>query len=716
LIQKRTLAVLAVAAAAGAVFPFGLPQGAAAAPLVGSYDTLVISPLPIEQAGSLAAGGTVTLCVQPRLAGVPIAAGATVFLSIDSGLFTSPAAAGGGAVVGSTALTATPTAFTTVATCSFANAETSGSAADSIPITYTGPNPIPVNGRDVIVAADAASDVTSGQCNGTGVCNTGTYVFSPVTQYVFSNLGVIAPGGSLTAGETPPSFTVTAEDAQSHAVPGAYVVLTFTSNAGGSATAFSLITSTTKPIPTSPTTNRFGALNDGTVTITYTAANPLPPTGTDTISAQNHPTATHSALASYTYGGPGPYTAVTPFRICDTRPAGGGISSNQCNAGVAPIGPITSGQTRALTVGGQAGNGVPGSGVSAVVVNVTAIGPSQGTFLTLYPAGGTRPTTSNLNPAAGTVNANLVEVGVNGGKIDVFNDLGTINVALDVEGYVDTATSTGLYQPTTPARVCDTRIGAGIGANQCNSNGTASHPIVAGAPLTFNIGGGTSPVPGTTDVTAVVFNLTAIAPTAQTFVKAYAGGTLAPNASNVNLNEGQVVPNRVIVPVTCNGTDCTVTIANSVGSVNVAVDVDGWFSTSGPTHAVFSGLLPTRLCDTRISSSLSPGCTEGTVGSGHVLNINVTGIGGLPVLGSPASPVAVVINVTAVSASTPTFVSVYPGPAANTRPSASDLNISSGLATTNLVVVEVGPDGTIDLFNDLGNVNLIVDVLGYYSV
>jgi hypothetical protein len=40
---------------------------------------------------------------------------------------------------------------------------------------------------------------------------------------------------------------------------------------------------------------------------------------------------------------------------------------------------------------------------------------------------------------------------------------------------------------------------------------------------------------------------------------------------------------------------------------------------------------------------------------------------------------------------------------------------------TNLVVVGVDPTtgsptaGTINIFNDLGNVNIIVDVFGYYS-
>jgi hypothetical protein len=38
-----------------------------------------------------------------------------------------------------------------------------------------------------------------------------------------------------------------------------------------------------------------------------------------------------------------------------------------------------------------------------------------------------------------------------------------------------------------------------------------------------------------------------------------------------------------------------------------------------------------------------------------------------------------------------------------------------GQADTNLVVVQVGSDGTINLYNAAGSVELIVDVFGYYS-
>lgn len=416
-----------------------------------------------------------------------------------------------------------------------------------------------------------------------------------------------------------------------------------------------------------------------------------------------HMDATTSAPA------PGSYTAVTPYRVCDTRPAGGAILMNQCNDGStgAGRGALTKGATRVVTV--DSFGGVPGSGVTAVVVNVTAVVPTTNTFLTIFPDGVTNPKTSNLNPSAGTVLANLVEVGVStAGKIDVFNDVGTVNVILDIEGYV-AATSTGLYTPTTPLRICDTRAAVGgVSPNRCDTGGLS--PIGPVSTLTFAVSGMGSPVPGS-GVTAVVFNLTAISPTVATVLTAFAAATGRPNASNLNVPEYSTLPNRVIVPVTCGGGNCSVSIWNSVGSVNIAVDIDGWFTTSTGTQ--FTPLAsPARICDTRNGP---PTCPTGPVVGGHALNIGVAGVDGLPDdTGGPGSLVAIVANVTAIATS-PTFVTVYPGPYSLNYPRASDLNADPTSTATNLVVVGVGSDGSVNLFNDLGSVNLIIDVLGYYA-
>ncbi len=548
--QKRVVAVFAVAAAAGVLFPFGLPQAAKAA----AFDSINFMPAPIGTPGLLTQGTTVDICVQPRVGSSPAPAGTTVWLSLDSGLFTSPPVSGGTATAGASAtpLNATPAPFvTSSATCTSQGGATS---TDAIPVVYTVPTPVPPHGRDVIIAADSSADSGSGGVcpNSAGsLCNNDTYVYSPVTQYAFTPTPPIAPTGSLAAGATA-TFTVTAEDSGGHEVPNAFIDLSLTSTStGGTATAvnnFSLSGGPprTEALNSEPT--RFGADSNGVVSVTYKAANPLPTTAVvDTITAQDHPlTPTAQDSTTYTYSGSAPpppnsnpYTAVTPFRVCDTRPASPpGIVANQCdnNSTGAGSGPINQGSTRVITIDGMGGvNGVPASGVTAVVVNLTAITPNRNTFLTLFPDGVSRPqTVSNLNPSTGTVVANLVEVGVSTlGKIDVYNNLGTVNIALDVEGYV-AAGSPGFFHSLSPVRVCDTRgVTPGVGNNQCNHGSTTASPLNGNTTLTFAANNGSS-VP-TTGVTAVALNLTAISPTVPTVLTAFAGGGSRPTASNLNV-------------------------------------------------------------------------------------------------------------------------------------------------------------------------------------
>ncbi|WP_206665913.1 hypothetical protein, partial [Pedococcus bigeumensis] len=99
---------------------------------------------------------------------------------------------------------------------------------------------------------------------------------------------------------------------------------------------------------------------------------------------------------------PGAYTPLNPARVLDTRTNLGGT------------GPVAAHGTVHLQVAGR--GGVPASGVSAVVVNVTVTAAKSAGFLTVYPDGSTMPTASNLNFAAGQTIPNLViaKVGANG--------------------------------------------------------------------------------------------------------------------------------------------------------------------------------------------------------------------------------------------------------------------------------------------------------------
>ena len=83
--------------------------------------------------------------------------------------------------------------------------------------------------------------------------------------------------------------------------------------------------------------------------------------------------------------------------------------------------------------------------------------------------------------------------------------------------------------------------------------------------------------------------------------------------------------------------------------------------------------------------------------------------------GVPGSASAVVLNLTSVNARAAGYATAYPD--GITRPLASDLNYSPGQAIPNLVVVQVGADGKVALFNGsaTGSVDLVADLVGWFS-
>src|SRR5207302_7636398 len=96
----------------------------------------------------------------------------------------------------------------------------------------------------------------------------------------------------------------------------------------------------------------------------------------------------------------GTFHAVTPVRILDTRNGNGGFPIHRvaANTGI---------NLSVLSKGG-----IPGTGVSAVVLNVTVTDTTATGFVTAFPTGSARPNASNLNFARGQSVPNLVEVGV----------------------------------------------------------------------------------------------------------------------------------------------------------------------------------------------------------------------------------------------------------------------------------------------------------------
>lgn len=125
--------------------------------------------------------------------------------------------------------------------------------------------------------------------------------------------------------------------------------------------------------------------------------------------------------ASAAAGG-GRFTGSTPVRILDTRDGTGGYG---------PAGP---GHPFALQITGQPG--VPASGVTAVVLNVTATDASAPSFITVYPSDVAWPLASDLNTAPGRTSANLVIARLSaGGQVSFINAGGNVNVIVDLVGW-----------------------------------------------------------------------------------------------------------------------------------------------------------------------------------------------------------------------------------------------------------------------------------------
>jgi len=377
--------------------------------------------------------------------------------------------------------------------------------------------------------------------------------------------------------------------------------------------------------------------------------------------------------------GLGAYVPLVPARILDTRSG-------------SPLGP---GQTLNVTITGH--GGVPASGVIAVVLNTTVTVPTAASYLTVWPTGVPRPTTSNLNWTAGKTVPNLAVVALGaGGQVSVFNGYGSTHVVLDVEGYVAAPTvsppAAGLYNGIVPNRILDTRIGLG----------SAKAQLCAGQTVTVQVSGTTN-VPSS-GVGAVVLNVTAtntvVAPSA---VTVWPAGATQPGTSNLNFVPGQTVPNRVIVKL---GTGGAVNFYDQFGHTDVIADVVGWFTDGSVAlgGSRFVGVTPARLLDTRLSSSLGPAAT---------LVLPVAGHGGVPSMGAGVPPTAVVLNVTVTNPSTASYLTIWPDGAV--RPTTSDLNFVRGLTVPNLVVVKLGTGGSIDIFNGYGTTDVVVDVVGWYG-
>ncbi|MEY9963354.1 PKD repeat protein [Streptacidiphilus sp. MAP12-16] len=421
--------------------------------------------------------------------------------------------------------------------------------------------------------------------------------------------------------------------------------------------------------------------------------------------------------ATHTYANPGAYTvkltvkddggntatttkqlrvgsALVPFgpvRFLDTRTGTG--------AAKVKVGP--GGVVRLKVAGVQ---GVPTTGVTAVTLNLTGVDATTATWVGAYPDGTPVPTASNLNLLPNQAVPNLVTVPVSAdGYVDLYNRAGSVDLVADVEGYYSTAAplgvsaafSTGFVISEGPTRVLDTRDGTGTWTHKVGAGGSVSFPLPTSALPNATLAG----------ISAVILNVTETNASDPSYV-AVQQSSKVPTTSILNFSTGQTSSNQVLAPVDQYG---NVTLYNRTGSVDLIADVQGYvvWDSASPKVAGSSyfPVNPSRVLDTRTGLGAAK---AGALGSKSQLVVQIAGVKGIP-----AGVQSVLVNLTGIAPTADTWIGAFADGSA--LPNSSNLNLGKGTVRAGLALVPVGPDGSIDIYNSAGSVNIAADIEGYYT-
>jgi hypothetical protein len=353
------------------------------------------------------------------------------------------------------------------------------------------------------------------------------------------------------------------------------------------------------------------------------------------------------------------------------------------------------------------------------LVTVTGSGFVAGMTATI---GGTTVTPSGISANSFTFTTPAETAGYD--QIQV-TDLAGTSALTPAAGYI--YSGLGSYVPLTPFRIMDTRSGH-CGVHTCGALG-------AGQTLPLQITGYSVPA----NATAVVLNVLAVNGSAASLLTVSPSGTGRPLASNLNFNAHVNIANLVTVALGQNSASDTqreVNIFNAVGTVNVVVDIEGYFvpqASSNPAGE-FHAIAPLRVCDTRAKQPAN-GCNQGhstdnQIGPGQVLKVKVSGIpsgvgGSAASIPTDGTAGAAVLNLTAVAGTQATWLSVFPtqpnGTCLTSVPASSTINVSAGGAEANRVMARLGPSHSgglntdVCVYNAAGTINVVLDASGWFG-
>lgn len=365
-------------------------------------------------------------------------------------------------------------------------------------------------------------------------------------------------------------------------------------------------------------------------------------------------------------------------RVLDTKVGTGGFST-----------PMEAGKYRTIKIAGVAG--IPDDGtVGAVSLNATVSGTSAvGTLFGRPDADTSRTTMLIYNDNAGEYVSNTAIVAVSAaGTIQVSTETAA-RLILDVQGYYTANTSgtaAGGFVPVAGKRIADTR--SGLGAPKAL--------LAPGKSVDIQVTGANGVPAG---ASGAVVNLLPINSTdSDGYLTPYATGTARPDNA---LHYAPSVNTSIQAQVRLSSSG-KMTIYNGSSTINLVVDLQGYFTAAGTTGATFTPGVG-RVFDSRASDS-------SIVAKNETRAIQVAGQTGVPIMSSGIT--AVVLTLTAVHGGSDGRASVWAN--GTTQPDTTALNFQADEIRTNTVTVALGANGKINLNNVAAATNYVIDVQGWY--
>ncbi|MGB8858263.1 MAG: peptidoglycan-binding protein [Ilumatobacteraceae bacterium] len=317
------------------------------------------------------------------------------------------------------------------------------------------------------------------------------------------------------------------------------------------------------------------------------------------------------------------------IEVCDASHALAGVPDTEVgtpltvslgDTGFVGMQPVRVLDTRAAALGGGKGKlqpsstiridlqGVLPAGTSQAVLNVTAVNPCSGGYLTVF-ACGTRPNTSNLNYEAGRTTAALAMTLHDSGAVCIYT-FAKVDLVVDLLGAF--TPNGALFHPLGPVRWMDTRGTPAVFG--------ATGPIAAGQGIDVPIAG-RGGVPA--DATGVWINLTAAGSPVDSVWQAYPGPCgPPPTSSTVNVLAKRATATSTLIGLGANGGICVQAYS---GSGHAIVDVSGWFGGTATGGLALRSAPPTRVIDTRTGPM--PGAnTAVSLATGQVGVFNTTAV------------------------------------------------------------------------------------------